>query len=100
MFDIEDNKKEVKTNYSVTVTSARSVKENRVSFTMVVNGVTIYGNSLIEYKNKEGNKGMMISFPSWKGEKGYNDYIFFPITKELKENIIEQIKNKLSEDNK
>lgn len=80
-----------KVNYDFTVSGCKVIKEGRVKFNITVNGVTIYGMNLIEYKNKEGQEGTMISFPQWKGDKGYNNYCFFPISKENKEKIISQI---------
>ena len=89
--------KEEKTmvDYQVVVTKAKVIGEGRVNFNITVNGVSIYGMHLIEYTNKEGQSGTLINFPQWKGEKDgqatYNNYCFFPISKEMKEEIIAQI---------
>lgn len=94
-----DTKKEVKANFEVKVLKASVFAEGKVTFSMIVNGVTIYGMHLIEYKTQEGKEGKMITFPQWKGTKDgettYNNYVFFPISKELKEDIIEQIRKVL-----
>lgn len=83
-------------NYDFNVSGCKVIKEGRVKFNITVNGVTIYGMNLIEYTNKEGHEGTMISFPQWKGDKGYNNYCFFPISKENKEKIIFQIDTALN----
>ena len=82
-------------NFDIIVTKAKVIGEGRVNFNILVNGISIYGMHLIEYTNKEGQSGTLINFPQWKGEKEgkptYNNYCFFPISKELKEDIIKMI---------
>ena len=82
-------------NFDIKVTKAKVISEGRVNFNIVVNGISIYGMHLVEYTNKEGQSGTLINFPQWKGEKDgqttYNNYCFFPISKELKEDIIKKI---------
>lgn len=82
-------------NFDIKVTKAKVISEGRVNFNIVVNGVSIYGMHLVEYTNKDGQPGTLINFPQWKGEKDgqttYNNYCFFPISKELKEDIIKKI---------
>lgn len=77
--------------YDVQVTKAREVKEGSVAFDMEVNGITVYGCWYNEYKTKEGKDGTMISFPSYKNKGNYYNHVWFPISKELKEDIIAQI---------
>lgn len=83
--------------YEVKVLKSKEVKEGRVSFDMSVNGITIYGCWYVEYTNKEGKEGTMISFPSYKGgnDKYYN-HVWFPISKELQEDIENQIRKVLA----
>jgi DNA-binding cell septation regulator SpoVG len=78
-------------NYDVQVTRAKEVKEGSVAFDMEVNGITVYGCWYNEYKTKEGKDGTMISFPSYKNGDKYYNHVWFPISKELKEEIISQI---------
>ena len=90
---------EKKTTFEVKVLKAKVVKEGRVNFNILINGVYIYGMTLIEYKTTEGKEGTLIDFPSWKsetqtdenGKPKYNPYVTFPITKELKQDIENQI---------
>ena len=77
--------------FEVKVTRAREVKEGSVAFDMEVNGITVYGCWYNEYKTKEGKDGTMISFPSYKNGDKYYNHVWFPIPKELKDNIVAQI---------
>ena len=98
-FTKNDSKEAVKTNYEFTIIRAKVVNDTKVNFAMRVNGVTIFGMNMIEYTNNEGNTGIMITFPQWKGEKDgketWNNYVDFPMTKELREAIIEAVKAKI-----
>jgi len=98
------SKYEVKKNeapevsYDIKVLSAKVTAAGKVTFNLLVNGVTIYFMSLIEYKNAEGEEGTFISFPQYAsnktgddGKKVYLNYAWFTITKEMKEDIIKQI---------
>lgn len=104
-----ENTKEMIT-YNVTVTKVQQTsKDTLVIFDMVVNGVTIHGNRCIEYKNKDGNTGYMIRFPDYQGTKNgqpmkdkdgndiYYSHCFFPISKELRLSIVDQIEKKIAE---
>ena len=77
--------------FEVKVTRAREVKEGSVAFDMEVNGITVYGCWYNEYKTKEGKDGTMISFPSYKNGDRYYNHVWFPISKELKDDIVAQI---------
>ena len=77
--------------FDVKVTRAREVKEGSVAFDMEVNGITVYGCWYNEYKTKEDKEGTMISFPSYKNGDKYYNHVWFPISKELKDNIVAQI---------
>lgn len=85
-----------KVNYTVKVLKAKAVKDGRAVFDMEVNGVKIYGCWFTEYKNQEGKDGTMVTFPSYKGDNGtYYSHAWFPISKELKEDIAKQIEDLL-----
>ena len=78
--------------YKATVLKAKEVKEGRIVFDMEVNGIKIYGCWFTEYTNKKGEDGTIVSFPSYKGSNGeYYNYTWFPISKELKEDIKTQL---------
>lgn len=97
-YNVNGNETEKK-DYEIKVLKAKVIKPGRVNFNLLVNGVCIYGMVLIEYTNKAGESGTMIDFPSWKSETVKNDdgsnkyipYVTFPVTKEIKAEIIEQI---------
>lgn len=83
--------------YEVEVLKAKEVKDGVVAFDMKVNGVTLYGCWYREYINKEGKEGTMISFSSYKANNGeYYNHAWFPISNELKLDIIDKIATKLS----
>lgn len=79
------------TKYEVKVTRAREVKEGSVAFDMEVNGVSVYGCWYNEYKTKEGKEGTMLTFPSYKNGDKYYNHCWFPISADLKKDIIAQI---------
>lgn len=67
-----------------------------VTFDMEVNGIMIYGLWYREGTSKEGKGYEMISFPSHKGnDDKYYNYAYFKISKELQEDIVNQIQNML-----
>lgn len=79
-------------NYDVKVTRAKEIKEGKVTFDCEVNGIKIYSCWYNEYKTKDGKDGTMLSFPSYKGSDGnYYNYVWFPISQDLKADIIAQI---------
>lgn len=83
---------ENKVEYKATVLKAKEVKDGKVTFDMEVNGIKIYSCWYNEYKNKSGKEGTMLSFPSYKGSDGnYYNYVWFPISQEMKNDIIAQI---------
>lgn len=92
MFDSENEKVEM--GYSVKVERATKLKDKDVvMFDITVNGVTIRGMSLYEYKNKEGKKNMGINYPSYKGSNDqWYTHAFFPINAGTKDVIVNQIK--------
>lgn len=83
---------ENKVEFKATVLKAKEVKDGKVTFDMEVNGIKIYSCWYNEYKNKSGKEGTMLSFPSYKGSDGnYYNYVWFPISQEMKNDIIAQI---------
>lgn len=85
-------KKQNNVEYSVEVIKAKEVKDGIIIFDMEVNGIKIYSCWYNEYKTKDGKDGTMLSFPSYKGSDGnYYNYVWFPISADLKANIIAQI---------
>lgn len=91
--------------YTVQVTRARIVKDGLCFFDMDVNGVTIYGCTARDYKNAQGNEGTMISLPQYQGKDKdgnpvmkdgkpvYYNHVFFPLTKEIRADILNQIES-------
>lgn len=80
-----------KIEYTVEVTRAKEVSEGRVAFDMKVNGVTIYGCWYIEGE-KAGKEYTIINLPQTKGKDDkYYSIAWFPMSKEIKSNIIEQL---------
>lgn len=77
--------------YEVHVTRAREVKDGSVAFDMEVNGISIYGCWYNEYKTKDGKDGTMLTFPSYKNGDKYYNHCWFPISADLKNDIIAQI---------
>ena len=92
----ENTKNTEKVDYKVTVISAKAVKDGRAVFDMEVNGVNIYGCWFTEYTNAKGEAGTMVTFPSYQGKNGtYYSHAWFPVSKELKEDIAKQIETLL-----
>ena len=87
--------KSEKFTYAVTVDSAHVINDKRVLFNAYVNGVKIDGFALCEYENSEHKTGYIVQFPSRKasinGEEKYFNIVWFPISKELRENIVAQV---------
>lgn len=86
-----------RTVFNCKVTRVRETQNGAIYFDMEVNGVCISELRYVEYKTKEGKDGHMISFPSYqskKNQKWYN-YVWFPISKELRESIEVQISDLL-----
>lgn len=82
-------------NYEVKVLSAKIINEKRVLFTANVNGIKIDGFALVEYTNQKEETNYLVQYPSRKGLKdgkeAYFNTVWFPISKELRKNIVEQI---------
>lgn len=93
----QETSQQERTVFNCKVTRVRETQNGAIYFDMEVNGVCISELRYVEYKTKEGKDGQMISFPSYqskKNEKWYN-YVWFPISKELRESIEVQISDLL-----
>lgn len=78
------------------VTRVHQFDEKHISFDMIANGVSISGMNYIEYTNKEGKDGVMLSFPQRKGKDDkYYNIVWMPLTAELRDDIIKQIESLL-----
>lgn len=88
-------KEDPKYSYTVEVVSAKVINDNRVIFNALVNGVKIDGFALVEYTNQKKETGYLVQFPSRKGTKDgketWFNTVWFPISKELRENIRTQV---------
>lgn len=88
------NAQTVRTEYTVEVSDVKEIagKADSYRFTLRVNGVTLYGMKDIAYTNADGQPDSFIAFSGYKGnnEKFYNN-AWFPISRELKEEIEKQI---------
>ena len=84
-----------KVTYKVEVLTAKVISETRVLFSANVNGVKIDGFALVEYTNQQKVTGYLIQFPSHKvvkdGKESWFHTVWFPISKELRENIKNQV---------
>ena len=81
--------------FAVLVDSAHVINEKRVLFNAYVNGVKVDGFALCEYENQKKETGYIVQFPSRKasinGEEKYFNIVWFPISKELREDIVNQV---------
>lgn len=72
------------------------INDDLVMMDVTVKGVTIYGMSLRHYKNDKG-EGDIIGFPSRKSKEGkYYNEAWFPISAELKADIIKKVEEELA----
>lgn len=78
--------------YDVTVSNARVISEDVVSFDMTANGVRIYGMIYRAGTSDKDEEYELISFPSKKAKNGkYYSHCWFPISNELKAYIIDEL---------
>lgn len=76
------------------VQNVKQWEDGGLTFTAIVNGVTIYGLRVIETKDD-----WFVSFPSRKGSDGkYYKHVYFPINDDLKELIGKAIEAALAID--
>lgn len=87
-----------KTLYNVKVLRAKDMSKDGKSayaFDMEVNGVKVYGCTYREGV-KDGKEWNLVDFPSVKGKDGnYYNRVWFPISKELCDNIGKAIEQAL-----
>ena len=88
---------EERTNFEVEVLTAREFKptskkiDTSIGFSMKVNGITIYNCIYNAGKSKKGDWDA-INFPQVKGkDDSYYNLVWFPITQELKDEIVKQL---------
>lgn len=93
IFKNETSKEKV--NYKVSVSSVKQ-REKGYSFTLTVNGISIYQMRAYEYKNSNGEEKVSINFPSYKMGEDFVNYVFFPMSHEIREDIVNQIRNLLN----
>ena len=92
----DSNEKRFYEYKDVNVTHVRK-KEKKILFDLSVNGISIYNMVYREYKNNDGEEGVIIAFPSFKGENNkYYNHVWFPVSNDLKNQIIEAISNSLN----
>lgn len=88
----------VKANYSVEVTRVHDFSKDGktiIGFDMKVNGISISGCTYREGE-KNGKEWKLVSFPQRKGsDDNYYNIVWMPMSKELTENIAEQIEQML-----
>lgn len=83
---------ETKREYECIVTRAKEIKEGTVSFDMEVNGVKVYGCWYKEGTSSNGKEYQIVNLPQEKGnDRKYYSIAWFPMSKEVRENIIEQL---------
>ena len=92
----KNTEEKTESKYTVKVTRAREIKktekEQVISFDVTVNYVTIYGMIYRSGVSKQGKDYEIISFPARKGsDDTYYNHCWFGISKDLQENIKEQI---------
>lgn len=82
---------EIQQTYKVKVDRVQAIKQDTYAFDMTVNGIKIYG-CFYRQGIKDGKAWSLISFPSHKGKDNkYYNYVQFPISAELKQEIENQM---------
>lgn len=101
LLNTNETTNETKYDYKDIIVKHVRTKEKKILFDLSVNGITIYNMVYREYKNNEGEEGVIIAFPSFKGDNNkYFNHVWFPISKELKNTIITEITNAVNNSNK
>ena len=103
MFNSENKEQTDKRTYEVNVLNVRKTKNDDILMLDIdVNGVKIYSCIFKEVtvkkdgqKYKKGDKCYVLSLPSEKSGDKYYDRVWFPVSNETMDTIIEQIKEKL-----
>lgn len=77
---------------SFTVSNVKEWRENDITFTLAVNGVTIYNCRVISYKDRD-----FIAFPSRKGsDDKYYNIAYVSLSKEAEEAILAEVERQLN----
>ena len=84
-------------NFACEVLRAKKFDDGGISFDLSVNGVIIHGMRYIEYVTKEGKEGSMLSFPSYKKNEKWFTHVWFPISRDLQQEIEKKIAARLGE---
>ena len=103
MFNSENKEQTEKRTYEANVLNVRKTKNDAILMLDIdVNGVKIYSCIFKEVtvkkdgqKYKKGDKCYVLSLPSEKSGDKYYDRVWFPVSNETMDTIIEQIKEKL-----
>ena len=103
MFNSENKEQTDKRTYEVNVLNVRKTKNDAILMLDIdVNGVKIYSCIFKKVtvkkdgqKYKKGDKCYVLSLPSEKSGDKYYDRVWFPVSNETMDTIIEQIKEKL-----
>lgn len=103
MFNSENKEQTDKRTYEVNVLNVRKTKNDAILMLDIdVNGVKIYSCIFKEVtvkkdgqKYKKGDKCYVLSLPSEKSGDKYYERVWFPVSNETMDTIIEQIKEKL-----
>lgn len=78
-------------SYEIKVTRAHEFDNGNVAFDMEINGVTVYGATMIA-----GKKGNFVSFPSRKGSDGkYYSHCYAKLSDDDVKNIDKQLDDML-----
>lgn len=94
---VKKSAKETKVNFEAKVTRVKQWDDGRISFDLLVNGVTIHNMRYLEYTTKEGKEGSMLQFPSYQSKEKWYTHCWFPISKELQSDIEGQIAELIKE---
>lgn len=77
---------------SFTVSNVKEWRENEITFTLTVNGVTIYNCRVVGYKDRD-----FISFPARKGSNDkYYNIAYVSLSKEDEEVILAEVERQLN----
>jgi DNA-binding cell septation regulator SpoVG len=75
----------------INVTRAYEFDNGNISINLEVNGVTIYGASIVN-----GRNGKFVSFPSYKKDGRYWNYAYFPFDEDELEDVLDQVGDMLA----
>ena len=75
----------------INVTRAYEFDNGNISINLEVNGVTIYGASIVN-----GRQGKFVSFPSYKKDGRYWNHAYFPFDEDELNEVLEQVGDMLA----